>query len=102
MDKTTFDQLIENVKQWGDDKGLIKPENAPKQFMKIVEELGEIARADIKSNEAEVEDGIGDVFVTVILYALMKGKDPKECLNIAWNEIRDRKGKLVDGSFIKE
>lgn len=98
----TFDQLIENVKQWGDDKGLIKPENASKQFMKIVEELGEIARADIKSNDAELEDSIGDVFVTVILYAFIKGKDPRACLELAWNEIKDRKGKMVNGSFLKE
>lgn len=102
MDKITFDELIENVKQWADDKGLLKPENSNKQFMKIVEELGEVARADIKNNDAELEDGIGDVFVTVIIYSLMKGKNPRECLNSAWNEIRDRKGKLVDGSFIKE
>lgn len=102
MDKITFDELIENVKQWADDKGLLKPENSSKQFMKIAEELGEVARADIKSNETELEDGIGDVFVTVIIYSLMKGKNPRACLELAWDEIKGRKGRMVQGSFIKD
>lgn len=98
----TLDQLTENIKQWAEDKGLINEANTSRQFMKIIEELGETASADLKDKPNELKDGIGDVFVTLIIYAYTKGLEPKECLLHAYNEIKDRKGRLVNGSFIKD
>ena len=99
----TFDELIENITQWADDKGILFPENAPQQSMKVMEELGETMGAILKQkNTDEVIDGIGDIFVTVIILSKQLGLDPTECLESAWNEIKDRKGKTVDGTFIRE
>lgn len=99
----TFDELIENVKLWADNKGILKPENASKQMMKIIEELGETAGAIAKNKKIEeIQDGIGDTFVTVIILAYQLGLNPTECLDRAWNEIKDRKGKTENGIFIKE
>jgi NTP pyrophosphatase (non-canonical NTP hydrolase) len=99
----TFDELIENITQWADDKGILVPDNAPKQSMKIMEELGETMGAILKGkNTDEVIDGIGDILVTVIILAKQLGLEPTECLESAWNEIKDRKGKTVNGTFIKE
>ena len=99
----TFDELIENITQWADDKGILVPDNAPKQSMKIMEELGETMGAILKGkNTDEVIDGIGDILVTVIILSKQLGLDPTECLESAWNEIKDRKGKTVNGTFIKE
>ena len=99
----TFDELIENITQWADDKGILVPDNAPKQSMKIMEELGETMGAILKGkNTDEVIDGIGDILVTVIILAKQLGLEPTECLESAWNEIKDRKGKTVDGTFIRE
>jgi NTP pyrophosphatase (non-canonical NTP hydrolase) len=99
----TFDELIDNITQWADDKGILSPENAPKQSMKVMEELGETMGAILKGkNTNEVIDGIGDTFVTVIILAKQLGLEPTECLESAWNEIKDRKGKTVDGTFIRE
>ena len=99
----TFDELIENITQWADDKGILVPDNAPKQSMKIMEELGETMGAILKGkNTDEVIDGIGDILVTVIILSKQLGLDPTECLESAWNEIKDRKGKTVDGTFIRE
>jgi len=99
----TFDELIGNITQWADDKGILFPENAPQQSMKVMEELGETMGAILKQkNTDEVIDGIGDIFVTVIILSKQLGLDPTECLESAWNEIKDRKGKTVNGTFIKE
>ena len=99
----TFDELIENITQWADDKGILVPDNAPKQSMKIMEELGETMGAILKGKKTdEVIDGIGDILVTVIILSKQLGLDPTECLESAWNEIKDRKGKTVDGTFIRE
>ena len=68
-----------------------------------MEELGETAGAILKHKKTdEVIDGIGDIFVTVIILSKQLGLDPTECLEHAWNEIKDRKGKTIDGTFIKE
>lgn len=98
-----FDELIENVKFWADNKGILKAENAPKQMMKVIEELGETAGAIAKNKATdEIKDGIGDTFVTLIILAYQLGLEPADCLEAAWNEIKDRKGKTVNGVFVKE
>jgi NTP pyrophosphatase (non-canonical NTP hydrolase) len=99
----TFDELIENVKGWADDKGILKSENAPKQLMKVMEELGETAGAIAKNKATdEIQDGIGDTFVTLIILAYQLGLEPTACLEHAWNVIKDRKGKTQNGVFVKE
>ena len=99
----TFDELINNITQWADDKGILVSDNIPQQTMKVMEELGETAGAILKNKKTdEVIDGIGDIFVTVIILSKQLGLDPTECLEHAWNEIKDRKGKTVNGTFIKQ
>ena len=94
-------ELQKLVVEWAEKKGLIKPENAYSQFIKMVEEFGELGGAIIKrDNENEIEE-FGDVLVTVIILAEQRNIDIKLALNLAYNKIKDRTGKLVDGSFIK-
>ena len=98
----TFDNLIDNVTQWADDKDILKSENAPKQLMKVMEELGETAGAIAKNKSTEeIQDGIGDTFVTLIILSRQLGLDPTECLEHAWNEIKNRQGTTINGVFIK-
>ena len=97
----TFDNLIENVSQWAADKDILKKENASKQLLKVLEEVGETAGALLKSKNDEVKDGIGDSFVTLIILAKQLGLEPADCLEAAWNEIKDRTGKTVNGVFVK-
>jgi len=98
----TFDELIQSVTQWAEDKDILKPENAPKQMLKVLEEVGETAGALLKSNEEEIKDGIGDSFVTLIILSKQLGLSPQECLEAAWNEIKDRRGKTQGGVFVKD
>ena len=98
----SFDKLSDNVVEWAYDKGILERENAPKQMLKVLEEVGETAGALLKGNESELKDGIGDSFVTLIILSRQLGLTPEECLEAAWDEIKDRKGKTENGVFIKE
>ena len=97
-----FDTLIGNVISWAEAKNLIKKENATKQMLKVIEEVGETAGALAKGNEDAIKDGIGDSFVTLIILAKQLGYEPYECLSEAWYEIRGRTGKTVNGVFVKD
>jgi len=98
----SFDEGIVNVTQWANDKGLLKPENARTQMLKVMEEIGETASALLKHKDEELIDGIGDSFVTLIIFAKQLGLEPSDCLAVAWNQIKNRQGKMVNGTFIKD
>jgi NTP pyrophosphatase (non-canonical NTP hydrolase) len=95
-------ELQKLVVEWAEAKGLIKPENAPKQFMKVVEELGELSSAIIKEDIDKELDGFADVLITIIILAEQRNIDLKLALNLGWNEIKNRTGKTIGGSFIKD
>lgn len=82
--------------------GIVKPENTKTQFMKVTEELGELAEGINKDKPQQVKDSLGDVLVTLILLAEDLNLNLLDCLNSAWGEIKDRKGKVKNGSFVKE
>ena len=94
------DELIKNVIRWGRDKGL----NDPKaQLNKVIEEVGEIAH-EVSRNRygEEFRDAIGDTLVTLIILADIASAIPMGCLELAYREIKDRKGKTENGTFVKE
>lgn len=95
-----MDKLVLNVEEWAKAKGLDKAESS-KQFLKVVEECGEVASALVRGQEEELKDGIGDVIVTLIILAQQQGLTVEECLQTAYDEIKNRTGKMVDGVFVK-
>jgi NTP pyrophosphatase (non-canonical NTP hydrolase) len=97
-----MEQLVKDVVKWADDKGLLKKENSSKQFLKVAEEVGEVASALAKDKPDMLKDGIGDVFVTLIILAEQNGMTAEECLQAAYNEIKNRTGKTVNGVFVKQ
>jgi hypothetical protein len=98
----SLDKAFELIFRWGKIRGLINPLNAPKQFMKCTEELGEGCSAYLKDDNAKLEDFLGDYFVTGVILCHQLGKNPLDMIKIALNEIWERKGQLVNGSFVKE
>ena len=102
LDPCLYRELEKNVLNWANDKNLLKPENAKTQSMKIIEEIGETYRAYLKNDFYGLQDGIGDVVVTLIIFAAQNKMTLEGCLLMAWNEIKDRTGKTVDGTFIKD
>ena len=143
----TLQELQVLILQWAKEKDLLKFENAPKQRLKLLEEVGETARAILKNKTDDIKDSIGDIFVVLVILAdqlseeilfetygvakddnqdfvflldnILNSKrlyfssaylndictklnlDLTECANLAWNEIKDRKGNTIEGTFIK-
>ncbi|MGH1806249.1 MazG-like family protein [Enterococcus gallinarum] len=95
-----MDVLVELVEKWAKNKGLDKAESS-KQMLKVVEETGKVAAALARNDQDALRDGIGDVAVTLIILALQNDMDLYECLNCAYDEIKGRTGKMVNGVFVK-
>ena len=95
--------LIGRVEQWGRDRCIIPNSTPQAQLLKSMSEMGELADATLKSDVPEIVDGVGDVLVTLILYAALQGVDIEACLASAYDTIKDRKGTLTkEGVFVKE
>lgn len=92
--------LIEDVAKWHHDRNLIDGSTDQAQFTKLIEEAGELAGNIARGRD--VTDDIGDMLVVLINIAERNKLSLKQCLNHSWQEIRHRKGKMVDGVFIKE
>lgn len=99
-DRSETDILIGKVIAWGRDRGL---NDVKAQMNKVIEEVGEMAHEITRNryDSDELSDAVGDTLVTIILLAHQCGKDPVECLRMAYNEIKDRKGKTENGTFVK-
>lgn len=95
-----MDDLVGLVEVWSLNKGLDKADSS-KQFLKVTEEFGEIAAALARNNMDEFKDAVGDTIVTLIILAQQQDTNVEECLELAYNEIKDRTGKMIDGVFVK-
>ena len=102
-----YEKLQEKVIQWAKDRNIFENSNAIKQISKTQEELYETLTAlreieQGKESILDVADGIGDMLVTIILLAEMVGLNSVDCLADAYEEIKNRKGKMVNGLFVKD
>ena len=95
-----LDKLVSRVELWHIERNLIDGSTDQAQFVKLIEESGELAGNIARGKD--VRDDIGDMMVVLINIALRNKYDLYECLEVAWDDIKDRKGKMVDGVFIKE
>jgi NTP pyrophosphatase (non-canonical NTP hydrolase) len=92
----------ELIRRWAEDRNLIRGSDVKSQFVKLIEEAGELANAIAKKNDIEFADAIGDMVVVLTIMAAQNGMMIEDCIDNAWQEIKDRKGKMVDGIFLKE
>jgi NTP pyrophosphatase (non-canonical NTP hydrolase) len=90
------------IRIWAQDRNLIKGSDLKSQFVKLIEETGELANAIGKKNDIEFADAIGDMVVVLTIMAAQNGMMIEDCIDAAWQQIRYRKGKMVDGIFIRE
>lgn len=102
----TFSELITKINEWADDRSL-KQADPKIQWMRVTEEVGEIRDVLLKPTkftepQAALKDAIGDTLVTIIVLAHQLDLDVTECLSIAYEEIKNRKGKMINGTFVKE
>ena len=99
---TNMELLAHRVEQWAKERGLDNPDNSTAQALKLFEEAGELAQAHLKEREQDGKDAVGDILVVLTIYCQQKGWSIAECFELAYNEIKNRKGKMVNGSFVKE
>jgi NTP pyrophosphatase (non-canonical NTP hydrolase) len=89
------------IRDWAIERGLNVGEPS-RQMLKLTEEVGELASAIAKGNKELLIDSIGDIYVVLTILAMQYQLDVEQCIRAAYDEIKDRKGKTVNGVFIKE
>lgn len=93
--------LIKLIEAWAVERNL-HTADSNRQFLKLVEEVGELSEAMQKLDTAEMEDALGDIFVVITVLGLQLGLPIERCINSAYNEIKNRTGKMVNGIYVKD
>lgn len=93
--------LTTKIKKWAVDRNL-NTADPNKQMLKLMEEVGELAQGMAKNNSKQIVDSIGDVYVVLVILSEQLGLEIEDCVGLAYQEIKDRKGKMVNGVFVKE
>ena len=94
--------MFELIRVWADNRGLYDKGDPKTQYIKLIEEVGEIGRAILKQDTDGVVDGIGDAVVVLTNLAELVGVPIEECIEAAYDEIKNRTGKMVNGTFKKD
>ena len=93
-------ELIGKVNKWFEDRNLIEGSTDKDQILKLMQELGELSDHACKGED--IRDDLGDMLVVMLNIMKRNKYTLEECLQIAYNDIKDRRGKMVDGIFVKE
>ena len=94
--------IYDLIRDWATDKGIYKSGDARTQYLKLMEEAGELAEAILKNDEPEVIDAIGDMVVVLTNLAKLRGHNIEDCVTSAYDVIKSRQGKMVNGTFVKQ
>ena len=97
MTQIDYEKLI---RQWHLDRNLIEGSTDKDQYMKLIQEVGELSDSLCKGKD--IRDDIGDIMVVLINIMARNNLTIQECLSIAYGDIKDRKGRMIDGIFVKE
>jgi NTP pyrophosphatase (non-canonical NTP hydrolase) len=95
--KSTFDK----IRNWAQERGIYEKGDPKTQYLKLQEECGELSKAILNNNDAEIIDAIGDCVVVLTNLSKLCGFKIEDCINSAYNEIQNRKGKMINGTFVK-
>ncbi len=90
------------IRNWAKDRGIYDKGNSHTQYIKLMEEAGELAEALLKNDKYEIKDAIGDMVVVLTNLAVLEGMQIENCIESAYNEIANRKGKMQNGTFVKQ
>ena len=101
----TDDEVVfyfDMIREWADERGIYESGDPKTQYIKLMEEAGEVGRAILKEDLPEIKDGIGDMVVVLTNLAELCGLTIEECVESAWSEISNRTGKMKNGTFVKD
>ena len=90
------------IRDWAQDRGIYDKGNSHTQYVKLIEEAGELAEALLKRNAYEIKDAIGDMVVVLTNLAELEGMQIESCIESAYQEKANRKGKMENGTFVKQ
>lgn len=94
--------MKKQILDWANDRGLLVEGNERNQLIKLMEEVGELSSAILKNKQEEISDAIGDIQVVLIILSFQLGLDVDDCLVDAYETIKNRTGKKVNGIFVKD
>ena len=94
--------VYDDIRAWAKAKGIYKSGDSRTQYIKLMEEAGELAQALLKNDETEVIDAIGDMVVVLTNLAKLRGHNIEDCITSAYGVIKDRQGKMINGTFVKQ
>ena len=89
------------IRQWAEQKGIIEKGNVKTQYIKLQEESGELAEAILTNNKEEIKDAVGDMIVVLTSLSYFGGFSIEEAIESAYSEIKNRKGKIINNTFVK-
>jgi len=96
------ENIFDCIRDWANERGLYDKGDPKTQYIKLMEETGEIGRAILKNDTDEIIDGIGDAVVVLTNLAELVGVPIEDCIQEAYNVISKRTGKMVNGTFVKD
>ena len=100
--KVTGATVFDSIRDWADKRGIYDSGDTKTQFVKLMEEIGELGQAILKDDEAEFVDAIGDSVVVLTNLAKLGGHNIERCIESAYGEISARSGSMVNGTFVKD
>ena len=100
--KVESPNVYDLIRQWADERGIYRNGDTKTQFVKLMEEGGELGRAILKNDRDEFIDAIGDMMVVLTNLAALEGLKVEDCVVSAYDVIKSRHGKMVNGTFVKE
>jgi NTP pyrophosphatase (non-canonical NTP hydrolase) len=93
---------FDKIRDWAEYRGIYAEGDPKTQYIKLMEEAGELGRAILKQNKGEQMDAIGDMVVVLTNLAELLDMPIEECVESAWEVISKRTGKMVNGTFVKD
>jgi NTP pyrophosphatase (non-canonical NTP hydrolase) len=94
--------VFDDIRSWATDKGIYDKGSSGVQYLKLIEEAGELADALLKKDKAEIQDAIGDMVVVLTSIAKFEDMFIEDCIKSAYDVIAKRTGKMVNGTFVKD
>jgi|TARA_R100000084_G_scaffold104614_1_gene61346 NTP pyrophosphatase (non-canonical NTP hydrolase) len=94
--------MFGKIRDWAHQRGLYEKGDEKTQYVKLMEEAGELAKALLKDDQVEVVDAIGDMVVVLTNLAHIRGVNIETCITSAYNVINKRTGKMINGTFVKD
>lgn len=93
---------FEPIREWARERNLYEKGDPKTQCLKLQEEVGELSKAILKNDDYEFVDAIGDCVVVLTNLAALNGVQIEYCINSAYKVISQRKGKMENGTFVKD